>query len=390
MAFGKNPEHLDGVVPFGGSVAQRAANAARRPKRTSGGGGAYWIDQYRPSEHSIDTVHLIPGNYTVQRATEHGDLYEELVNWFEYTEHYHASFQRGAICSAGPLRGFKNKRGPCYGCDIFWEDYEIRKQIAIEKGLKRVENPRRVSMMDNFVFSVLDMGVFHKMAQTDENGQIKINPSTKEPYWNWQKCKGAGCEGCMRATESKQGHVQPWPMGRDHFTALNGYGDYIGASCATCSGRNTIDWLLWQCGNPNCGYPVIRKNATTMSPQQIYEMTSQVFVCHQCNVPSYLQEIVQCVTCTPQQRMPTRATIYDVDLQVTRKKAPDSNKSQLIVVATSDPKSIDAQYAEMAKPIDLPKRYAPTPLEKQAVYFKYSPNVQDDAGQHAQPYGQQQ
>ena len=290
---------MAGVAPFGGSIHQKQRAATHRPKRGSGGNMPYWVDTFKPSDISADTIRLVPGSYQVSRITDGNDpvLYLEDTPWWEYCEHYHGGVKKGAICSAGPFRFLKDKREPCYGCDMFWEDFEERKRIAAEKGIKRVEHPKRISMRDMFVYNVVDMGNFHKMPRTDANGVMKMNPMTNQPYWNWVKCTQAGCVGCMQGVESKIGRLQPWPMGKNHFIALNGYADFISNSCVTCGGRDCISWLLWQCGNPDCGHPIIRKNSTSYDLRQIQDITSAPFNCKQCGTTSYLLELVECVIC---------------------------------------------------------------------------------------------
>lgn len=398
MAFGKDPQSLNPVAPFGGNFHQKQQAAMRKPKRT-GHNVPHWVDQFKPNDVVADTIRTVPVICRVSRVADNEQLYEEDVPWYEYSEHYHGSFKKSSICSAGSFRFFRDKRDPCYGCDIYWEDFTIRKAIEKEKGIKP-NNPKRVNLRDMFALCVIDMALFHKMPQADENGQIQFNPNTKEPYWEWQKCRGVGCHGCMQGTESKQGRMLTWPMGKNHFTALNGYAEYIGNCCAVCGGRDCMDWQLWQCGSPDCGHPIIRKASTTYDMRQIKEITSQPFHCKQCNMVVYLQEVVTCTRCSLQQMMGARATIFDVDLQVKTQRSndPNTNQTQLIIPAFSDPRPVAPAYAELIKkPIDLKARFSPTSLELQAKLFNYTPpqaqqqapQQPQDPAQYAQPYGQQ-
>jgi hypothetical protein len=400
MAFGKDQAVLGGVAPFGGSVHQRARAATRRPKRSGGSNMPYWVDCFKPSDVQVDTIRLVPGSFQVSRLTDANPpaVYEEVCEWYEYVEHYWGPpIKKGAICSAGPLRFSKNLHDPCHGCTVFWEDFNERKRIAQEKKVKRVEHPNRISMRDMFAYCAVDFALFHKMPRTDDNGVVQMNPNTNQPYYNWTKCTGHGCPGCMQGVESKQGRMQPWPMGKNHFTALNGYADFISNCCKTCGGRDCVEWMLWQCGNPDCGHPIIRKNSTTYNLKQIQEITGEAFHCTQCNQLSYLLEMVECRNCSPNMMTPVRASVFDVDIQVKTQASQDNNSTQLLVPAYSDPKPIDPQFAELAeKPLNLQARFQPTPLEKQAEIWKYSPSTPQAAAdasqnpqQFVQPYGGQ-
>ena len=84
MAFGKNPNLLGQVAPFGGNPAQKAHNALNRPKYTTGRRIPYWADGYTPTKVGTDLVRLVPGQYRVTRVTREGLAYEEEVPWFEF------------------------------------------------------------------------------------------------------------------------------------------------------------------------------------------------------------------------------------------------------------------------------------------------------------------
>jgi len=384
MAFGKDPASLKNVVPHGGSWKDQVARATRRvkkPQGTGGGGGAFWADKYQPSEHmSGDAVRVIHGAYQIDRVADDGEtLYQEIIPWWEYREHFHGYLQKSAICSAGPFHMDRTRRNPCYGCDIFWEDFQIRKQ----KG-KGANTPNRISMREMFVLTVLSMAPFHKIEQVDAMGNLKMSQKTNQPFWNWVKCSGPGCQGCIGNKETKQGHVQPWPMGRDHFLALNAYADYIGTSCTTCKGRGTLSTLTWKCSNLACQEVIVDLRTTTFTMEQINEVVKNPYPCQKCGTNAVPMEEVYCANCTLQGQTPQRASVFDVDMQVKRQASAEKKGTQLVVLATSDPKPIDDIYADMAKALDLPSKYKPTSLEQQAALFEY---VIKTAPTQAKSYG---
>lgn len=374
MAFGKDNSHLKNIPSFGGSVAQKAANATRSRKaapRTGGGSGygggrPHWVDNFRPSELKPDVIRLIPGAYQTQRV-EDGVLVEETTPWVEFTEHYHAKVKCTTVCSAGPWRRSKKDRSPCYGCDIYWNGYD-RAQGG---------NTGPVNMIGKYAFCVLDTGLFHKLAQTDDNGNVKKNQKG-EPYYDWHKCIGMGCQGCHTAIESKQGHVQPWAMSRTQFIQLNGYSESIGNCCTNCDGRDTISTVMWQCANPECGDLILDVATTTLTQEQVNNIVNQPYKCRACQTVNYPEEVVQCSGCENAQR----ASIYDVTLQVKSQRTTD--KGSTIQVLSYNVGPIEAKFAELLTKLpELDKRFSAYSLEQQSKLFRYTPPA--DAEQHYVP-----
>lgn len=380
MAFGKDNKNLGSVAAYGGTARQQAANAGRRRKRgSSGGTRPYWIDTFRPSLTAADSVRLIPGEYKVTRVDENNAAYEEMIDWYEYREHFHGGLMKGGICSGGPYFFDRKLREDCHGCEIFWNTPKAA------KGQRKI-----ISMTDKFAFRVIDFGTFHNVPQTDDKGQYKLNPETQQPYMNWAKCTGLGCTGCQVAQENKVGHIQPWPMSKTHFQSLNGYSDSIGACCTTCCGRGVISACMWQCGNHDCGDLIFDMSQTTATQDQIDDIVNAPYTCATCQVTGYPEEVIECSNCTPQGAEPNRASIFDVDMQIKAQKTGDGDTTALLVLATSDPKPLDTQFEEMLQYApDLAKRFAPTPLEEQARIWNIQASKPDANPQsYAQGYGQ--
>lgn len=368
MSFGKDPNNLAGVVQGGASFQQQAAASLRRPKKQAGGGGGgkffSYRDQFKPSDVNVDTGRIIPGSYVSTNLGDDGNTYGIITAYVTYDEHFHGTLQRGTICSAGPFWRMRNKRNPCRGCDIFWEDYEQRKRLG-----KGVKGPNRVSRREMFAFNWLDMGVFHKTNVLQPDGQPLINRNSGLPIWNWVKCIGIGCPGCSTGVESKRGHMMPWPMGKQHFETINGYAEYIANGCLSCGERDSISTVSWHCANPGCGEAIVDLRNTTMNAQQVNEMIAGQYHCRKCQTSALPIEAVYCANCTPTGVQPVRASLFDVDMQVQRRGGGDSKGTQLVVLDTSDPKPIDPRFVEIAKPLDLAARYAPTPYDEQVALF---------------------
>lgn len=366
MAFGKDPRHLGNVAPFGGSTRQQAAFATRRRKR-SGGSKLIFKNQFQPSLYYPDTINVIPGEYWLQFLDDSGNLVEGNFFFFNYMEHFHGVFKKSCFCSAGPYRFQKKHATPCRGCDIYWEDWNIRKSTGNRN------KPRRMSMREMYAYTIIDHGVFHEVEDTDPQGNIKVNPSTQQPYTSWEKCTGQQCQGCALGKKTKTGHVQPWPMGKRHFGTLNAYDDQIGLGCVTCGSRVSITTTLWHCGNPECGEPLIDMTNTGLNPEQLHERINEPQRCPRCQQSFFMKDIYECAICTPQGAAAQRATIFDVPMQVRRQKNPDEEGTQLLVVGVGDPQPLNPAFSEIAKPLKLNEMYGPTDLSLQAGLFQIQP-----------------
>lgn len=376
MAFGKDDRHLSSIPTYGGSMLQKAANATRRRQSAGnrGGGRPYWSDNFKPSERRPDIIRIIPLECKTQRA-EDDQLVEEVTPWVEYVEHYHGGLSRSTICSGGPFRNNKKLRDPCYGCDIYWDDYQTRKDSGSLK-----TNKGKISYAPKYAFAVIDMGTFHKVAQTDAHGNVKMSPKG-EPYTEWEKCVGQGCQGCRTAIETKKGHAQPWAMAKAHFNQLNGTAEYIGGCCVTCGGREVVSTVMWQCSNPQCGDLIVDMSTSTLTLDQIQELVYKPYTCRECQTTNYPEEVIQCVNCTPTGREPRRASIFDVNMQVKLQKTGNNDTTTLQVLSFSDPCGVEAEFEHLLTALpDLEKRFAPTPLNIQAEQFKYTPPAQKPAG----------
>lgn len=391
MAFGKNPENLGRVGSFrqmGQAWSQNRAEK-KQSRGNSGGGIPSWVNEYKPPTSLPDTIRLVAGDYTVEDADASGNIVtmEHLPFW-PFVEHFDARTKKRANCSAGPHANDRNKRAPCHGCDLFWSSK--KKNEATGKWEKGFMGKR-----DMIAFTILHFHNYHKVTQRDQaTGMAKLNPNTGSPYYSWMRCEkdanGRGkCPHCDAGFEIKFGHRMHWAMGQDHYNTLLAKDEEIGQCCANCGGRDTIVSQAWTC--EKCGDAVI-EDTSSLRAQEIADITGRPARC-QCGHVGYLVEIIDCTKCGDAKR----ATLFDVDLKLRRIEPQDgTNRTTLSISSFSDPRPIDKNLLEIAKPEKLDKIYGPTPIETQGVLFgvqgppggpAVSPRRPVTASEASRPYG---
>jgi hypothetical protein len=381
MAYGK------GAVPeavlrnkFGGSLSQRAANATMRQP---GGRGrrSYWADVYKPHKIVPSNVRLIAVECTNLRLDNDGNEFTTKDPWKEFHEHYHGHYRTSGICSGGanPFKRGPHRR-PCYGCDEYWS---------------KPKKEKTISLTPKYAFAALVMEWFHKVPQIDEYGMPKTNDQG-QPYTNWERCLGQGCPHCRNSLENVYGRMQPWPMGTGHFETLNKYAEEH-AGCLTCGGSRTANGMplvstaAWRCGNPHCQQPIFDMYNLAVTIEEMTKVVSQPYHCPYCQQVTFPEEVPYCANCSPAGQMPMRATAFDIDLLVKAPETGEGKKTRLDIVASSDPRPINPQFAELVQKHtpNLDKIFAPTPLEDQARLWRFAPTQQAQPVQtYAQSYGQ--
>ena len=357
MAFGKDQKTLGAV----GSFRQMSAAATKQTGgKRKGGGIPYFIDMYRPSTAEIDTIRLLPGEYLQDQLVGEGDdaqVVQVVSTFVKFVEHFDGHMEKGVICSAGAFANFKEKCPPCHGCDVFWETVSRNSEGRLESS--------RISRQGKYAFSVFDYGVYHKLEQYDKTtGQLKVNSVTKEPYYNWVKCLGQGCDACRAQKESKVGNASHWPMNYTQLQVLRDAEVHIGKSCVTCQQTDCIVSLGWMCRH--CGECAIDMGTTELKNDELLKMTDYPYQCASCHQVGLLTEVYECRSCAPRGQTGVRATLFDVDLRVKLIDAATKGKS-LQVMGWSVPYTPDPKYADIMKPVDLVARYGPTPLDIQAA-----------------------
>lgn len=360
MAFGKDRGQLANIPGFGGTFIQKAKTAARRPPRSSGG-TFHWKGNYRPSDNSHDIIRLVRGDY-VQQVTHDGrTIIEDTFPFFMFREHTSKAGGRvrTTICSGGALWANRELRSPCPSCEVFWEDVTERK--AKKARGDNTKGPNRIGCRDQFAFTVFDYSIYFEMPDTDANGQLRMNPSTNAPYTSW--VKGNPNDPQFSGRPWKQGHLAPWAMGQTYKDTLVEWAKQIGKSCSSCGTRDSIVCVMKIC--PNCGQFIYDPSSTTLSEEQREQIDNYPFTCSHCGQTGYVAESLECNN--PGCSSPKRATLFDVDLEVQR-LGTAGQQTFLQVFNYSEPRPIQIQDPEVLKGIkalDLAKKFAPTPPEKQ-------------------------
>lgn len=393
MAFGKNENDKLALQGLQGTFSQRAAHRRKQEMTRGDGGGKgppYWMGNFRPSEMP-DTIRCIPGSYTVQEIDgANGELMDVQLEFFPFIEHYHGGLKKGAICSAGPHHGNRQKRSPCLGCDVFWEDFETRKQRSAELGVK-VNTPKRVSKSNKYAITVLDTGTFYETESVDSRtGQVRVGSNGK-PFMEWVKLRYAN-DPAAQGKKMKQGAVMPWVLNSTEFDLLQAYSEKnIGTCCSGCGTwghqmNPTLVTLQHIC--QHCNHVLIDVQTSTTPPNQIAEIIKAPIQCKNCGNRNFALEVVHCPTCAQRGTQPKRATLWDVDIQVQLvPSAKDPTKHDLMINGYTAPQAIGAQFADIAKPLDLVKKFCPTPIAQQASLWNLHVPAEHQI-QHAAPYSQ--
>lgn len=371
MAFGKDPR----LAAEAGSFRQQSrAFTQNRARSGAKGRVPYFINEYKPGLVSCDTIRLVRGDYLQQVAVkgvgvdgkEVWEVANQAMPFVKFTEHFHGGIDKSAICSAGPFKNLKALRYPCRGCEIFWET------AVKNENTGRIESPI-MSRQEKYAFSVLDYGNYHKVPVVDrQTGKMRMNTRTNEPFYNWTKCQGQGCEYCTRRCELTHGNMRHWQMSYTHFQQLRAAELLISDSCAACgaypdfSGKAPIQSLAWSCRN--CGSNVIDVQTTELKVDEMRNMTDNLHTCVDCKCEGFLIEMYTCVECAPRGQQGRRAELWDVDLKVQLTETGQKAKT-LTIQGWSPPRPVDPNYAQLAKPVDLIAIFAPDSMEYQLDRF---------------------
>lgn len=332
----------------------RDANGPRAPL-------PIFVGQYQPSKGVTDLVRLRPGSYKVPTirevpgASPSAPIKERFVQvdielpFFPCVEHKDGRTKKTIICSAGPWANFRELREPCPACDLFWAERE-------ENGGKT----GRIGRRRLYTFSVFDYATYVK--SPDTNPKARIDPKTGKPYLRWNKVTNKRDPVLNGGYEVAEGMVQHWALGKSHFAALRGYErQQIALGCTSCGTQDSLEILGYTC--PSCGEGIIDMNNTHLTQEEIVTTLEQGALCPGCNTLQFPQDFTQCGKC----ERPTPATMFDVDMKVTRVITVDDKgeaSSILQFQGYRGPAAVDERVAGYKlKPLDL--IYAPTPVEAQ-------------------------
>jgi hypothetical protein len=382
-AFGKQTTLLRNIPSFRQLSGQFGGIGGKRQSR---GGRPYWVDQYIPPLIDADTILLIPGGYEsmeVDESTDPPSTVPVSLPFVKFIEHYDGRTERSSICSAGPFVRYKDLRNPCNGCDIYWATLE---PTIDDKGKERKKSSR-MSRQTKFGFGMIDFSNYHKQPQFDgQTGQPRINPRTKQQYYDWVKCTGSGCDGCKAKLETKFGHNPHWPMSWGFFETIRAQDREVGNSCRNCKNKNTIQSLAWVC--KNCGEAAIDMSTTQLKPEDVVKISESHYSC-KCGHKDFLNEIIECRACANAERM----TVFDAEFRVRRVTTGGNNQSVLSISGWEPARALTGPLAELAKPQDLIKKFEPTPNAIQLKLFGPPPLADGtepaQQAERSRPYGEQ-
>lgn len=364
--FGKNENDLNRVSPFNAGhtdfrrrTRQFQDKQEAQRQRGGGGGGGRFSNIFKPSNEGFDRIRLIPGAYEVEVGNPNGTIDKMVLEYFPFVEHYHSGLEKGGVCSGGPLYFLKLSedpskpgRAPCKGCDRFFSDMVVNPETG-----KKKKGP--MSRANKTAFTVLHYHPYHKTESTDRDGKVRKNEETGEPYYDWVPCTGRGCALCKEKAETKQVHRMHWPVPSTHFNLLTGeISNGIGESCANCGNHRSIQAIAWLC--EKCQDAVIDMGETQLKNSEIDALVTKECKCPNCGHTGYLQEVIECKKCDNARR----ASLFDVDFEVKR-VATGQNDATILVMGEHEVCDISKDLIELAKPLDLPSIYSPTPMEVQ-------------------------
>lgn len=388
MSFGKDDSQLGNIPVYGssGSFTQtgHTSNVARGRGRSK---MPYWRNTLELSEdpQQPSRVRLIPADYkqlVVDQGTQ--QLVEMARPFVEFREHFHASSNRGAICSAGPRFLDKQQRDPCRGCDM-WEEDKVERDAKKARG-DDTKGPRRISRSDKFSFTALDYAYYFEMPQTDSRtGQFRMNPKTNQPYMEWVKAFNPQ-DPIFSGRKWRESSTRPWVMPKTHKDKLVDRNIIIGQQCLNC-GQPGMYSRGWFCGNPQCRQLIFDPNNTTLSPDEQKSKSRELYSCPHCNTRAHPIEVVQCLHCGGDKR----AQIFDVDLYVYLAPTGNGKQKSLEIVTHGAPGPVvlqDPEAMKWVKPLKLIERFAPSSIEEQAKLWNITSPA--PAPQPAAPQQQQQ
>lgn len=375
MAFGKNPDQLANIPAWGGNALQHAKALARRDIPQTGGGGGkgmpYWKSLFiLPDTHST-IVRLIPGDYEQQVSYDRQSIVTQRLTHVRFIEHHNG--RRGCICSGGPLWNVRSSRLECPSCEQFWEDVVAKSEWkkAKKAGNFYQEPPQRMSATKRFAYNTWDYGLYYEIPDLDANRQVRMNPRTGKPYSTW--VAGSPNDPKFQGYPWKQGHLLPWAMPDTYHEALLDLEKKkIGTFCVSCGSMGSIQAIMRTCGF--CGQFIYDPNNCTLTEEQRNAIDDYPYTCPHCGKIGFTTEQIRCTQC----QKPKRATLFDVDLEVT-KVGQKGTRTFVQVLSVSNPRPIqvsDPNVLSTIKPMNLLRRFAPTTPEAQRQMFGLSARVQ--------------
>lgn len=372
------------------SLSQMGGVQTKATKRDRASGPRpVWIDQFTPTKDHLrpDVVRLIDASYPTELPDDNGEnLIKVSFPWFSWIEHRDNFHEKSGVCSAGPWHNYKKKAQPCRGCELF---FQLMKRDPTTGKMKLGPMSKR----EMFSFSVIHYHPYHQVEQLDEDGNIKVNNSTGEPFWRWVRCEIEGCPHCAAGKLTLPARKLHWDMGIGHRAKLFEKDEMLRKNCKNCGTRNSISWEAFVCSNDNCEHPFFRHGDTKLKTDDVFKAVKERMLCPVCGNFDVPRQYDKCSKCGDAAQP---ATLFDVVLHVHRTAKEGMNGTELTIDDWQEgyggifvPPEIAAFDADTAAnfhvPLDLPKMIQPTPIAQQIKMFGTGgPSGPDWQGQQGQ------
>jgi hypothetical protein len=362
--FGKDEKILDTLPTIQGNF-QQSAHVSQTTGRQSNAPSKkkYWAEKLKVPSGALSaaTVRILPGEYSIIKSDNEGNLAKHLQIYYEAWEH--AFGMRTAICSGGPYRKMESHRDladPCHGCTMYWEERWERRG----KGMNEWED-MKMKFRPLYAFSVAVLGAVHKIPARYSKagtrpGQVKTDKEGN-PVLEWVTCQRQNCEGCRIGAETQDGILLPWVMSTTQFQTIQEWDLLIGQDCTCCGAVKGLSIEAWVCRQ--CGDVVIDMARTQLRDEQLRKMVGELHNCSRCNFVGLMKEVLRCTSC----QSPARASIGDVSIDIYLQKGDKPNMTILQSSRISPPCDVPPQYLPLVlQPLDMPSLFAPDSLETQA------------------------
>jgi hypothetical protein len=304
------------------------------------------IPRFYPAPGRTTAFRLLPGDYEMQTVEQmNGELVLVTTRepFLRYTRHFDLLHRQSAQCSAGPYARYRDLRQPCDGCDLHW--------ATLEGGKPGHSRSSRMTRTTQSAFSALHLAYYHAGGRSQGRGLTE--------------CSGPDCPACRAGVPATQGLLGVLDLGWWDFQALRAANVDVGRACLSCGGA-TIETLAWVC--EHCGDAAVDLRDGSPKIAKRKDLLEEPFPCA-CGTTAMLQEIIACTACTPAGREPRRASLFDVDVEVTAETEAAGN-TRLRVVGWTAPRAISPALLPLCIPLDLPAEFAPTPYEAQCALFR--------------------
>lgn len=369
MSFGKDPRNAAGIIPFGGTIAQREQfrreQAQKSREQSRGGGSTFWKDQFRLPVKQRRWGRFVPGDYSWTLIGVNGEPITHREQFYIYQDHFNAyvrtSGDKTILCPMDPGADYQTKVSHCLGCKISLEDKE-----------------KELRSRTHYGFNWLDIGRWMKVPSTDGSGKPITSKRNNQQYFDWTPVPD-DMPNPQGYEEITGGRIVPWSISWTQYGKLNSYIEMsLSNDCATCGTQGSIQFVRFVCGNPECN--CVLADASNCTPEIREKMKTGAQMCPRCGLQTFAREIVNCPNCnhlssqSQQVFEPRRVDIFDAWLEVTGVQDVGA-KGVEIQILNRQPGPMPQGTYNHLKPYDFVSQLKPTPLNEQSKKWGIDPNA---------------